>query len=599
MFRSKSTWSPRSSTFPTAEEAEKEHGEPRETKNTVNRTLRRDRRRIVGTPSDVSHSGFCSASTDHQIKTEDSEDENEVAESTNFGTSDMPPQVAPLHPASKLLPKLAISIPTNGEIENSIAVALDTNEDEDAESETETSHVAPLRLRSSKLTSSSRNGSSTTETSFHYTASAKADDDVFSDSQATSRIDLPVSSFIAKLQEAMEQTSEEGIRTRSVTSTASRMLTPSPSPMLRHTALSLNASLQSDSLRSQYSASEPAASTSVLNTSKMQLQHNDEADKTLRVAPSLEEGLCADDLKVFEEDVLAAATPILRNIDPDLVDVRHSKVGETCERPTHAISDDQCLGNDLAVGPLVLPDPPGQLSPEFSIAPLHVASERLSAACSSSTVSAVIPTLPFQILETVVFFAAYGDVECRNLASNLYKEAVEAEKSGAESRWGVREQHLLRRSHIVQELDSMMRHGYLRQNFFETIRQQLFPTGRTKLMESRHFTMYVFCAVCSFVLDEDMAKQIVELAINDEPFYECSPEEETFFRREAFNTEGFVYSDRTDDDHYERLSSMPSTVDTFESAKPRPQSGGRLSKFFSKVALLFRFGHGRRTSQTV
>ncbi|KAJ4366680.1 hypothetical protein N0V95_000007 [Ascochyta clinopodiicola] len=556
-----------------AQGEEKKHGKFCQVKSVVKKSLRRGGRSVGGISSNALHSGSYSASTEHLIATKDDVDDEEVAESVSSLASEEPPQIAPLR-LSKYLPKLTISIPTNGESETLVSAKDDEDQNKDTESKDETFHIAPLRLRSSNLTTASKENSSAAQTSFYYTASAKADDDVFSEFPATSGMDRPMSSFMIKLHQAMEQTFHDKLKTTLVAPEVSRKTTPSPSSRLRHTTLSSDPGLQSGSLRSHYSASEPGSSPPVLKIPKMRRQNNNDAGRVLRLAPSLEEGLCADDLEVFEENAVAAAAPIVRGVDPSVVDVRHSKVSETCARPIHAVSDHQRLEDDLVVDPLVLPEatlfPPSSMivakpnthrpavtsgtSSEFSAASSSIVSKRTSAECSSSTVSDVVPTMPFQILKTIVFSAAYGDIECRKLASDLYNEIVEAENAGSEPRWDVHKQQLLLKSHLVQELCSGVQHGYLQQGVFETIRQQMFPTGDTALMGCRDFTVYIFRAVESFALDEDRAQHILKLAIGDEPFCEYSPEEETFFEREPFNAEGFVYDDSTDDDHYEHPS---------------------------------------------
>ncbi|KZM24189.1 uncharacterized protein EKO05_0007753 [Ascochyta rabiei] len=616
LFPLESAWCPLSSTIPTAKE-EKKHGKFCQTRSGVKKSLRRDGRSIAGISADALRSGFCSTSTEHLIATKDGEGEEKVTESVCSMASDEPPRIMPLR-LSRFLPKLTISIPNNGENETRFDARYDIGQNEDTASEDETYHVAPLRLRSSNLTAATKGNSSAAETSFYYAVSAKADDHVFSNLPATSRMDRPMSGSLIKLHKAMEQTSNDSIKTPSVASTASQRITHSPSLRLRHTALSSTPGLQSDSLRSHYSASEPEPNLLVLKAPKMPLQDDGGAGKALRLAPSLEEGLCADDLEVFEENAVAAAAPIVRGVDPNVVDIRHSKVSETYAEPAHTVSIHQRFEDRLAVDTLVLPD--AALFPSLSMlvakpnknlpavtsgtssecmaASPSVAFKRISTACSSSTASVIIPTMPFQVLETIVFSAAYGDIECRKLASTLYNEIIEAENAGIEPRWDIHKQRLFHQSHLVQDLYSGMQHGYLRQDVFETVRQQLFPTGATEPMESRDFTAYIFGAVGSLALDEDRAQQILKLAINDEPFSESSPEEETFFERESFNTEGFVYEDSTDGDHYERLCSVPSTAGTSESPKPAPQSAWRSWKFFLKLAQLFRLGRSRRTSQT-
>ncbi|KAF2628530.1 hypothetical protein BU25DRAFT_410090 [Macroventuria anomochaeta] len=577
IFRTKALFSPRSSTVPKTPEGEKVHGTFCRMKSVVSKTLRRSEKGGIAEAGsrDSLGLGFYSASTRRLITKEDEEE----AEETNISIiSDEPHQIVPLRLVSKFLPTSTISISDN-DIGSSIVVEQcsggDKDEDDGEDSEHGSLHVVPLRLRSSNLALVSKDGNSAVETSFYYAPSAKEDDDVFSSPNETCQIDRPVTSFMLELRDAMEQ--GHGTKTPSIISTitASPMVTPSPSPKLRHTALSSIPSLQPISLRSQYSASEPASSPPVLSVPKMWTLDKSQAKKTVRLAPSLEEGLCADDLEVYEENALASATLLVRGVEPDVVDIRRSQVVETSERQSLAVSNYQRPGNNATA-----------------------ASKCISAASSNSGSSTVVQTMPFQILETIVFSAAYGDAECRTLASNLYKELVEAETSGTERKWGVREQHLLCRSDLMRELDSLVQYGYLKQDIFEMVRGQLFPTGTTELLENRDFTAYIYRAVSAFALGEGRAKQILELAIGeeDESLGEWSPEEEAFFEREPFNPKGFVYGDSTDDSHYERLSSMLSTVGTFESTKPQPQSGWRSSYFLSKVAQVFRLGHWKRTT---
>lgn len=586
--RAKSLFSPRASISPETLERRKEHGAYCRTKSVVKKTLRRDRRSVAGPASNgVLRSGFHSSSTEHLMVEED--------ERLSSSISDEPPQIAPLRPVSKFLPKLTISIPENIET-GAIAVPrnMSLEDVEGAEdSGGEAVHVAPLRPRSPKLPSASMRDVSAVETSFCYNAYAKADDDVFSSPSETSHVDRPVSSFMIKLREAMEQ---GGIKTPSIASTASRVENPSPLPKLRHTAVSPTGGIRIDSLRSQYSASEP------------EMQLPTEAEKILRLAPSLEEGLYADDLEVIEEHALAAAAPMVRGVDPEIVDIRRSQLDETFERQICNVSSYDC---DLAVSPLTLPykhyrpssvalgitsaEPistaTSTTSPTKAGCPLSRASARVSTARSSSKVNVVVPTMPYTVLETIVFSATYGDRECKKLATSLHMEVIRADSSGTDSRWGAQEQHLLRQSHLMQELDDLVQYGHLRRDIFETVRGQLFPTGATTLMEHRDFKAYVYRAAGAFALDAGRAEAILQLAIADENFAESSPEEEMFFAREPFNPVGFVYNDRTDDEGYGRLSSLPSTIGTFKPVKPQPQSGWRSSRFLSKAFQLFRFKH--------
>jgi hypothetical protein len=124
------------------------------------------------------------------------------------------------------------------------------------------------------------------------------------------------------------------------------------------------------------------------------------------------------------------------------------------------------------------------------------------------------------------------------------------------------------------------------------------------MMENHEFTGYVYRAVSGFALNEDRAKQVLELAVGDESFEQRSPEEEVFFKRERFNSEGFVYDDNADEMYYKRLCSMPLTVGTYESVEEQEQeqqqkhSGWRSSYVWSKIVQMFGLGRRKRGSQT-
>ena len=66
-------------------------------------------------------------------------------------------------------------------------------------------------------------------------------------------------------------------------------------------------------------------------------------------------------------------------------------------------------------------------------------SKPIHTACSEPESIAVVPTIPSEVLETIVFSTAYGDAECQDLASNLCDEVGEAHVSNTESCWGDRE----------------------------------------------------------------------------------------------------------------------------------------------------------------
>ncbi|KAF1359660.1 hypothetical protein EJ07DRAFT_155616 [Lizonia empirigonia] len=587
-----------------ATEGGKKHGTFCRTRGVVKRGIRGAARGVDGVPADVRRSGFWTTPAERLIA---DQGEEEGGESVVSMVSDEGPLVAPRRTVASVL-----CLDTQNE--DSIVAMHSNVEEADDGFGNDALRVALLRLRSSKLSPASKEGSPTAETSSYYTPSANADDNVFYSPDETSQTDRPVSSFTMKLRKAMEQTSYEEDKAVSTASTAPRQGTLSPSSKLRHTALSSIPDMHTGSLRSQYSASESGSSSSALNVSKMRSRRRDETEKTLRIAPSLEEGVFSDGLEVFEENALAAAAPIVHGIEPDIVDIRRSHVDEAATRRAHTVSDHHRMEDDMTVKPLVIPDKSnllsagtmdatsteqlGEMSSTTVTIPTDVAlsraSERNSTAASSSPeFSVLIPTMPFPVLETIVFSAAYGDAECRKLAANLYKQVTEADTPDAESRWGAQEQHLLRQSYLVHELDSLVRLGYLRQDIFRTVRQQLFPTGATESMEGRDFMAYVHHAVSSSALDADRAKEILNLVLDDENFMQSSPEDEVFFERRPFNSAGFVYESSTDDGHYERLHSLRSTVGTsaFESVKPRRQFGYRSSQFLSKIVQIFRFGH--------
>lgn len=346
----------------------------------------------------------------------------------------------------------------------------------------------------------------------------------------------------------------------------------------------------------------------MLNIPKMRFSIKDEPEKTVHVTSSVEEGLCVEGLKVYEEDAVAAAAPIVLGVNPNIVDIRRSGFNEIVEQQARTflntqehddglnivglgVSDANLFPSSsmLATSTAHVPEGTSAASTMHSTSPSSATSDRISAEGSDSGANTVTPAIPFRVLETIVFSAAYGDAECRNLASNLFQKSIGI----ASPRWGMREQHLLCQSHLIQELDFLKQHGYLRQDIFETIRSQLFPTGTTEMMGERPFAAYIQRAVQCFGLDEERARQIVQLARDDDGFCEYSPEE-LFFLQELFNSNGFVYNGNTDHDQYERLSSMPSTVGTFVSTEPWPQSIAKSSHLMSRIARIFQLGRGKR-----
>lgn len=576
--RAKELFSPRSSSVLKTPEGEKVHSAFCRTKSVVKNSLRGSSKCGVAEARsrDSLRSGFYS------------KDSHELEIPT---ISDEPPQIAPLRPVSKFLPDLTISIPDN-EIGSSIVIEHNSIKDEEADDEDsrrDSLHVAPLRLRSSNMTSVSKYGDATAETSFYtagetsfyYTPATKEDDDnVFTTSAETSQTERPMTDFMAKLQDAMEP--NRGYKTPSIASTTestgSPVGTPSPSPKLRHTALQPKRDLESGSLRTQYSKTEPAPP--VLSVPKMWQLNHKESTRNLRVTPSLEKGLHAKGLKVFEENAIAEAAAIV-HVEPDVVDVRRSQAVETSEQQSRMVSNHE------------------QFDPDMEVAPLNVAPKVEPARRSNIGPDYDVSTMPIEILHTIVFSAAYGDAKCTELASALYQELTEAGSSVVESEWDGRKQRLLLQSHLLEELKILTQYGFMRDDVFAVIRGQIFPTGTTEVLRNEDFMNYVRHAVSDYKLAEERAEEILGLAIGeeDEEFAQTSPEEEVFFQREPFNSQGFVYDASSSDEYYERLGSLPSTVGTFEEPepKPQPQSNWR-SSFLSKVARVFRFGHWMRAS---
>ena len=573
---------------------EKEHGKFCRARNSVQLSLRRNKRTVAEASShDVLRSGFYSHIKEYGKQLETS------------GTSTIlhdPPQIAPLRPVSKFLPTLSISIPDNELSSSMIAEHGSSKTDDDDEVESEGNNndrdslnVAPLRPRSSNLTFVPYQESSAAETSFYYTAQAQQDDDVFTPSDETSRIDRPVSNFDSKLRAAMQST--HGIKTPSVASASSQIVTPSPSPKLRH------ASPKRSDLRSQFAATRMESSSPPLYVPKVRKSNRVEIEKTVRLAPSLEEGLRVDDVQVYEESATAAAAPIVRNVEPNVVDIQGSRTLETTEQcasavPKHQHKDSMEISRLIFSNTNRFPPPPSVM-----VAPLNVAPKRNSDTRSSARANSTVCTMPLPVLETIVFSAAYGDKECRDWAAGLYKAVIEADITNAVLQWGAREQRLLRQSNLMQELDSLVRFGYLPEYLFTTIRGQIFPTRNTELMENRDFENYIWRAVRVFALTEDRAKQVLELAAVDQSFQQSSLEEEVFFEREPFNSQGYAYGDSIYNGSYERLGSLPSTIVTYDSAEPleqeqqQQQSGWRPSYIWTKVVQMFRVGPGKQGSQ--
>ncbi|KAF3046972.1 hypothetical protein E8E12_009718 [Didymella heteroderae] len=507
--------------------------------------------------------------------------------------SDEPPQIAPLRPVSKFLPDLTIFVPGN-DVASEFVVEHSSieNGDEAFNEFSETSYngssvFAPLRLCSSIVDSVSRREGTTAETtfytagetSFYYTLTAEEDDNVFTSSYEAFHTQRPMTKFMAKLQDAMD--SNCGYKIPSVVSSevGSALYTPSPSPKLRHTALNYTRGVRPGSLRTQYSKAEPEFPVLTEGVPKTWQLNEKGSTRKLRVAPSLEDGLHADNLEAFQENATVEAAAIV-HVEPDVVNIRRSEALAQLESRDLDVSDQEESDSDLVPAPLA-PKPRPAHSPSVIGTDYDVS------------------TTPIEILRTIGFSAAYGDAKCTELASGLYETLTESDSSAKEYGWDGRKQRLLLQSRLLAELKVLVQYGFMRDEVFGVIRGQIFPTGTTEMMSNDDFENYIRRAVSGHTLAEDRAGEILELAINDEDqeFKQTSPEDEVFFQREPFNEQGFKYDVSSSDECYERLGSLLSTAGTSEhwelpsSPEPEPRLTWWRSPFMSKMVRLFRIGY--------
>lgn len=510
----------------------------------------------------------------------------EVLESSTI--SDEPPQIAPLRPVSKFLPNLTIFVPENDVAGNTV---VEHNRAEDAEDPSidfsgtnyhDGPVVAPLHPHSSSVSSMSLDEGATAETTFHtagetsfyYTPTAKDNDDVFTTWHETSHTQRVMINFMAKLQDTMDP--DRGYKTPSIVSSEEGSLSyiPSPSPKLRHSPKGK----QLGSLRVQYSKAEPASPVLAESVPKMWRLNEKESTRNLRVAPSLEDSLHADDLEVFEENASAEAVAIV-HVELDVVYIQRSEALAQLESRNSDGSDEDESDTDLIPAPLTIKPRPVRvksgMGPEYDLL-----------------------TMPIEVLRTIVFSAAYGDAKCTELASGLYKALTEVKLSAPDCEW--RKERLLRQAHLLGELKIFVHNGIMRDDVFGVVRDQIFPTRKTEVMSNEDFTNYIRRAMSGHTLVEDRAEEILNLAIEDadQEFKQTSPEDETFFQREPFNEERFVYDSSPPDECYERLGSLPSTIATYEhwdqlppSPSPEPRWTWWRSPFMLNTARLFRIGY--------
>lgn len=532
--RTKTLFSPRSSVSPSVDGGEKKHGTFCRTRSMLKKAFDCEKHGQPITPTDVFRLGVYPAPTASEVEQENKEKAEDPGMSI---VSEEPFYIAPLRWVPKVSSMGTMSNTVNDGAAKSGVAEYSSYKDEGEDNEDESLYVAPLRLRSSFVTSTS-------------------------------------------------------------------------SPRLRRTGLSHTPGVYCSSLRTRYLTPEAESKPPVLNASQaeervkaMSSRSEDRAEKALRITPSLEQGLGADNFEVYDENALATAAPIIRGISPDVVHIWHSQIDHETQHEDCLGLDRQQLDQDVNTGLLLLPNeiylassgrlvtvstvpltlPPEPATSTASARVPSVKSKRVSVALSSSDVSVVTPTMPFEVLETIAVTAVYGDAECQSLVSKLYSEVAEAETSGAESRWGVREQALIRKTDLLLDLDLLVRHGYLRYHIFETVRQQLFPIGGTELLGMEEFSSYIHSAVSSFELDDERAKHILSLTTGDESSEMCSVEETIFSRRRPFSSEGFVYAgDDMYDNQYRRLS-IATTICTNEPAEPQPLSGCKPLHFLSKV----------------
>jgi hypothetical protein len=593
--RAKELLTPRLSKTPHTPYREKVHGAFCRTKSAV-KSLRQGSREVVNEKGsrDSLRSGYYSVSRERLFDGLDGESQG----AKTSIIADEAPQIAPLRPVSKFLPDLMIFVPENV-ISSEVVVEHNSiragEEADDEQSSDDSVRVAPLRLRSPTAISVSKDETTTAETSFYtagetffyYTPTSKEEEDVFASSNETSETRRPMTNFMAKLQDAMDP--DRGYKTPSIVSSedGSPPDTPSPSPKIRHTALNSMPRMQPDSLRAQYSKAEPASPSLTEGIPKMWQFNRKESTRELRIAPSVEQGLHVDNLKVFEEDATAEAAPMV-HVEPYVINIRRSQALEKLESRELDSPDGELSDSDLIPAPLALkPRPVRSKSPLRSPSGIGPDYD--------------VSTMPVEILHTIVFSAAYGDKECTELASKLYKTLMGSGSVVTGCEWDGRKQRLLLQSHLLEELKILTQYGFMSDEDFGVIRGQIFPTGTAKIRSNEDFTNYIRRAVSGHRLAEERAEEILRLAIDDEDheFMQTSPEDEVFFQREPFNEEGFVYDATSPDEHYEGLRSLASTAGTFEEWSQLPESEPEprwirpwwRSPFLSKMARLLRIGY--------
>ncbi|KAJ8113478.1 hypothetical protein OPT61_g4398 [Boeremia exigua] len=379
--------SPRSTGLLNTSRGEKVYGTFCRTKSVVKRTLRRGKGSARTGSRGSLHSGYYSASTERLISKKDGEELGGPQSST---VSNRPPQISPLRPVSKFLPRLTISIPAN-DIRCSLIAehhsVEDQSDDEGVGGEHDNLCVAPLRLHSLSPDSNISPGTS------------KANDDALPspDERQTKR---PMTKSMVKLRDRVKPDQKSKTSTTR-SATGSLLVVPYPTPKLRHTALNSSCGPDMASLRSQFSASEPVSDAPRLDIPGMWTPDEPEMKDTVRVTPSLERGLFADVFQIYEANAVAAVAPVVRGVKPDVVDIQRPQMAETYGLPSR---------NDMdrALVPLGLSYhlPSGttlRAAPETarSVLVSTTTPERSLTAGLKTGTSAVIPTLPFQILETL------------------------------------------------------------------------------------------------------------------------------------------------------------------------------------------------------
>lgn len=206
-------------------------------------------------------SSYYSASTERLFSREDGEG---TEQSKPFTTSNEPPQVSPLRPVSKLLPKLIISIPINETSSSTVAVhySIEDGCDDRVEwGERDSLCVSPLHLQLLSEALAPQGHPVSVETQL--TNKADRGDDLLSIVTETYQPKRPVTKFVVQMRGAMEVDQEyKSSFTRSAA--GSLLVIPSSTPKLRHTSLYFTRSFDMASLQSQLSASEPASNTPIL-----------------------------------------------------------------------------------------------------------------------------------------------------------------------------------------------------------------------------------------------------------------------------------------------------------------------------------------------